>query len=177
MPAKRTGDKPGQSMTRTKIPGGEASWWSPEELPTYKEREITIASMQINKAKLKALQSAKDVRLEDDTMPTMEEIALGELSVLTEAEARALVHMTDIAIWAYLKSWTLTEIVDDQTADGKPAKVRVPIPLPETPDQVPFLPKNIYNALMEHANIIIAKSKVLNESFAPNGDQESPTTD
>jgi hypothetical protein len=179
MTARRTGDRPArpENLTRTKIPGGEATWWKPEELPQWKEREISIASMQINKVKLRALQNAKAVIEDDKSIPTAEEISEGELAVLTEKEARALVGMTDIAIWVYLKGWTLTELVKDTNADGNEITVKVPVPLPETAEEVKFLPRNLYMALAENADIIITRTKVLNESFAPNGDDDSPTTD
>jgi hypothetical protein len=176
--AARKPTKPTELPTRTKIPGGEATWWKPEELPTVKEREISILSMTINQVKMKALVSAREIKFDDGETVTAEQLQNAELAVLTQEEARALLRLTDVSIWAYLKSWTLTEIVKSTDAEGNEVATRRPIPLPETADDVVYLPKNIYKALEEHANQIVARSSAITESFGPTvQDDDSPTGD
>jgi hypothetical protein len=59
---------------------------------------------------------------------------------LTTAEARQFVEMNDVAIWAFLKDWTL------RANNGK-------APLPRHPDDVLDVPggQEVYDALAQHA--------------------------
>ena len=80
-------------------------------------------------------------------------------------ESRAMFEMTDTAAWVYLKSWTLRGV------DG------LALPLPPTVDDLLDLPRNIYEALIQHAAKITADQMTKPAPFSVDAveDTDSPT--
>lgn len=156
-------------LTTSRIPGGIARWYTPMELPSRRSRLLAVYDITLM-PKLRRLMIAQAIideegnKLVDDGIGTLPE-------GLTKEEAADIVEMNDAAAWAYLKSWSLKR-------DG------VPVPLPtDLDDLLDNFSRPMVDALTEHAGKIIAESVVANtvassvdRQFAPNGDEDSPST-
>ena len=156
-------------LTRAKIPGGVARFYTPRELPNRRRRELDAYNIALM-PKMRRLLIAQRVISADGE--TLDEGALqsGLVEGLSPVEARQFIEMNDVAAWAYLKSWNLTK--------GGLAR---PLPV-DVDDMIDNFPGDLVDALVGHAAKIIANS-VANpgsgdEAFteAAIGDEASPST-
>lgn len=155
------------------IPGGQATFFSREELPPARERELQVLYAQLNPRKIKALQQAARILDEDGAITDESPILDGPDAVMNELEARLMFKAGDLAAWAYLESWTL-RISDAVGGSSEPR------PLPASAEEVLQLPRKLYDALTEHAAKFVARDI---EADKKDGfdvgsvqNQESPTT-
>jgi hypothetical protein len=143
------------TATITKIPGGQASWHRENEVPIWKDREISVIQIQLDRQRLNRMIRAEV--MDPETGDIIE--SDGTPLTLTEKEARLLFSLDEYAIWAYLKSWTLDR------------------PLPATVDEIMLLDRPLFDALSRHAQKLFAERNVSIESFSADGagDEDSPT--
>ena len=139
--------------TRVPLPGGQhALMYTKDDVPPRKERELRIALATINWGKAARLANAATIVDENgnvlDDNPTFN----GDAAVFSEAEARQWSGLDEIAAWVFLKSWSLS------TAHISGAVTTLePVPLPEDPDDVLDLERNIYDPIID------ASTKILND--------------
>jgi hypothetical protein len=155
-PKKNAHINPKQTVaTITSIPGGKATWYRENEVPIWKDREISVIQIQLDRQKLNRLVRAEV--MDPETGDIIE--ADGTALQLSETEARLLFSLDEYTIWAYLKSWTLD------------------FPLPTTVDEIMHLDRPLFDALSKHASKLFAERNVSIDAFGPDGagDEESPT--
>lgn len=126
--------KPARNITP--IPGGMAEWYDRVQLSPRRQREIDVIGLQIM-PRMRELRTARTVSINGEVVDTSDTFD-GPPVGLNSAEARLLAELTDVAVWAYLKSWTLRR-------GGEPR------PLPGSPDAVLDLEGPLYMALSKHA--------------------------
>ena len=159
--------------TTVKLPGGQAFMFSRDDLPPRKERELRVALGTLNMAKVRRLTAAQRILDEQGEVLDLSADLPGDDIVLTADEGRQWLELNDIAGWAFLKSWTLT----DTHINGETTTL-TPRPLPSTPDEFLDLPRNVYDPLMQAAGDLLADFMQQQDDFTVDGgagDDDSPT--
>lgn len=118
------------------IPGGQAHWYAPAELTPRRSQEYELIAAELSPV-IEAVVEARSVAAPDGPATTFPGFD-GAPKRLTRAELRAFIEMTEAAAWAYLKDWTIDR------------------PLPDDPDAVKDLPRELYEALTRHGAKLMA---------------------
>jgi hypothetical protein len=129
-----------EDLTVSKLPGGGRAYWRRHgDLNVRQLRELAVYDTA-TMPRMIQLMNAKQIIGPDGKPLTDVSANLGGMPVgLTPAEARMFAEMSDVAVWAFLKSWTLHKPSGEQ------------VPLPADPDAVLDLPLDVYTALTNHA--------------------------
>lgn len=152
-----------------KLPGGQASMYTRDDLPPRKERELRIALAQVDWGKASRLANASRVVDEGGETLDQSDVLTGADVIFTEEEARRWAAVDDIAAWAFLKSWTLT----DARINGETTTL-TPRPLPIDPDAFLDLPRNIYRPLVDASALLLADYMEHQDAFSIDGGVEDP---
>jgi len=141
-----------------------AKFYRHSELSPRRSRELDLYEVHLM-PKLRELALAQKIIGENgEVLAGVDEN--GAIPVgLSMEESRAMFEMTDTAAWVYLKSWTLRG-PDNLT-----------LPLPPTVDDLLDLPRNIYEALIDHAAKITTDQITKPAPFSLDNmeDPDSPT--
>lgn len=155
-------------LTRSDLPGGNhAYWYKPDELSVRRSREIDVYDIHLI-PRLRELALAQGLIDEEGNNLVDPDNALPMLpSGFTKEESRSFLEMQDVNAWAYLKGWTL------RSEGGAPK------PLPVDADALLELPRDVYQALIDHSAKIIAGRVdfASGDQFSPDAveDEESPS--
>lgn len=159
--------------TTVKIEGGQASFYSNDDLPPRRERALRIAVATLNWAKARRIETAQRILAEDGAELDASGVLPGDDVVFTKAEAAEWAELGDVASWAYLKSWTLME----SHINGETTTL-TPRPLPADPDEFLDLPRGIYTPITAAAAELLGEFMRAQDDFTVDGgagDDDSPT--
>ena len=159
--------------TTVKIPGGQASFYSKDDLPPRRERELRIALAQVDWGKARRLANAQRILSEKGDELDASDVLPGEDIILTEHEARQFNEVGDVAAWAFLKSWTL----QDAHINGETTTL-TQRPLPADPDAFLDLPRDVNKPIMQASAELLADFMETDDTFTVDGgagDDDSPT--
>lgn len=134
------------------IPGGQATFFDRDEITPRRMRPIQEATLQMGHLMTDVVQ-AQSIGGED-SRPDLPGAALPDMDA---NQARLFASLQDLAVWAFLKSWTL------------------PDPLPETPDGLQDVPMNVYNALAVEASRLFTAADAFVVGPETVADKTSPT--
>lgn len=153
--------KPVEDLHTVKLPGGHTAKFRKEsELTARQTRELSVL-MAFMMPKMIAAARARRV-LGADGAESKSDVLDGLDVELSFEDTEHIVKISELAVVAYLKSWTIR-------FDGK---VR---PLPTTADDLLDLPQPIYNALTKAANDLLFQEKVDEFTVDAVEDPDSPT--
>jgi hypothetical protein len=113
------------------IPGGQAKFYEPAKLTPRRTRELEIIGAQILPRMQEVANAAKVTA--DGVAPDVSDILGGPDVRLTRDELRTFMEFQEAAAWAFLESWTID------------------LPLPDSPDDLQDLPRDLYEAITRHA--------------------------
>lgn len=137
------------------VPGGQARFYSQDELTPRRTRALDVQIAHLG-PRMHQLAVASQVTTADGAVDTSS-VLPGPQATISQAEAEAFAALNDLAVWVYLKSWTVDR------------------PLPETPDDVLDLPTPLYAVLVDHAAKLVA-GQLAGDTFTvdglPDGDGE-----
>lgn len=146
-----------EDLSRLMVDGNRFTFWKRSELSPRRSRELSIYEMAIMPRMIDLLRSQGKLAEEHADEMTLEDIPVG----LTLEENRQIWEMNEVAVYAFLKTWTLKK-------GGEPA------PLPESIEEVQELPRKIYDALLAHVGKLM---RVKQSDFSVDSveDDDSPT--
>lgn len=152
-----------EDLYRASIPGGTATFFRVKELSNRREEELSIAGTPAEDA-INKIRTARKVVGADGESDTSESLFGADVH-LTREEARDILYLNNTLGWVLLKSWSLKR-------NGEP------LPLPQSVDDLLDLPKELKNAIVQHAaKIFAADDEIKKDSFSIDPgieDQESP---
>lgn len=134
------------------IPGGQATFYDQDEITPRRLRPIQEATLRMGHL-MTAVMQARSVGGED----ARPELPGASLPDMNADEAHLFVGLQDLAVWAFLKSWTL------------------PDPVPDTPDGLQDLPMGLYAALAAEGSRLFSASDSFQVGQQTVGDRSSPT--
>jgi len=148
--------------TTITIPGGQATLRDQDEMTERHRRPVKVISMRL----MRVMGQLADITHLADLDPSAEDATERMMATIgmTEDESSALLRLTDAAIYAALKSWTLD------------------LPIPVTVDEVQDIPGEVYDALAEATartgkDLMVSEGQTAQAGFGPDsaGDVASPT--
>lgn len=146
-PTGKPGGQPAIPLILT-VPGGHARFYSQDELTPRRTRALDVQIAHLG-PRMHQLAVASQVTGPGGAADTST-VLTGPSASITEEEADKFAALNDLAVWVYLKSWTV----------GRD--------LPATPDDVLDLPTPLYQVLVDHAAKLVAAS-VAGDTFTVEG--------